>query len=298
MDRRSALIGIGALAAAPLVLSGCTEFGTGYAEADTPRGGPIKWPDNKPRTAIVLGSGGPRGFAHVGALKVIEAAGLEPALIVGSSAGAIIGALYAAKISATDIERRALDLGITDIADPSLTRPNRLIGRALQNIVNSLVNDRCIEDLPRCFCAVAVPVGSSKLVTFTAGNTGAAVRASSALPSMFLPTTIAGVAYEDGDMVSPVPIRVARALGATQVVAIDVSAWNEDTPGNAFEDWVKRDAERRTVVMDEAKDADYLLRIRLPYLAGASRAYRENVIALAEAQTKMALPQIWTALSK
>jgi NTE family protein len=292
MDRRSALLGIGVIASAPLLLSGCAEFGTGYSERDTPREGPIAWPANQPRTALVLGSGGPRGFAHVGVLKVLEAAGIEPTLVVGSSAGSIIGALYAAKVSANNIEQLALELGLTNIADPSLTRPNRLIGRSLQNLINSNVSDRCIEDLQRRFCAVAVPVGGKRLAAFTAGNTGAAVRASSALPSIFLPTQIGDTLYEDGDLVSPVPIRVARALGATRVVAVDVSAWLEDEPPGAREEWTKRDAERRAIVMQEATDADFLLRVRLPYYANITRSYRENVIALAEAQTKLSIERI------
>jgi NTE family protein len=288
---------MGSMASAPWLLSGCAEFGTGYPERDTPREAPIAWPENQPRTALVLGSGGPRGFAHVGVLKILEAAGIEPTLVVGSSAGSIIGALYAAKISALDIEKRALELGVSNIADPSLTRPNRMIGRALQNLINTSVGDRCIEDLPRKFCAVAAPIGNAKLVAFTAGNTGAAVRASSALPSMFLPTKIGDALYEDGDMISPVPIRVARALGATRVVAVDVSAWLEDEPQGAYSAWTKRDAERRAIITQEASDADFLLRVRLPYYASVTRTYRENVIALAEAQTKSAIERIRAALA-
>jgi NTE family protein len=292
MDRRAALVRIGALPLLTGLATGCAEFEDGYPASATPRAVPVAWPEGRERTALVLGSGGPRGFAHVGVLKVLETAGIEPALIVGSSAGAVVGSLYAAKINASEIERRALELGLTDIADPALLRPNRLIGRAMQNFINAAVGSALIELLPRRFCAVAAPVGKQELVAFTAGHTGAAVRASAALPSMFLPCTIDGVAYEDGDLVSPVPIRVARALGATRVVAVDVSAFLEDTPERVPENWKARDAERRAIIDDEAKDADLLLRIRTPYYAGASREYRETLIALADAQTRAALPRV------
>lgn len=296
MDRRAALGYIGALPILATVASGCAEFDDGYAASATPRNGPVAWPEGRERTALVLGSGGPRGFAHVGVLKVLEAAGIEPALVIGSSAGAIVGSLYAAKISTGEIERRALDLGLTDIADPALFRPNRLIGRAMQNFINAAVGNALIEFLPRRFCAVAAPVGKNELVAFTSGHTGAAVRASAALPSMFLPCTIGGVTYEDGDMVSPVPIRIARALGATRVVAVDVSAFFEDTPDRVPETWRARDAERRAIIDGEAKDADLLLRIRTPYYAGASREYRETLIRLADAQTQAALPSVLALL--
>lgn len=298
VTRRQALRRIGALSSLPLLgtLAGCAEFDPGYPPAAMPRFAPVQWPEGRERTALVLGSGGPRGFAHIGALKVLEAAGIEPALIVGSSAGAIAGALYASKIPATEIEQRALDLGLTDIADPALWRPNRLVGRALQNFVNTAVNDCAIEHLPRRFCAVAAILGKRELMAFTAGNTGAAVRASAALPSMFLPTPIGNVTFEDGDMVSPVPIRVARQLGATRVVAVDVSAFLEDTPERAPESWRKRDEERRIIIDAEAQQADFMLRVRLPYYAGASREYRENLIRLAEAQTRDALAKFRAVL--
>lgn len=294
MNRRNALGRIAALTTlgSLSVTGGCAEFGDGYVESARPRFAPIQWRNGMPRTALVLGSGGPRGFAHIGVLKVLEDAHIEPALIVGSSAGAIAGALYAARISAREIERRALELGFTEIADPALFRPTRFIGRALQNFINSELGNRLIEALPRNFCAVAAPVGRKELVAFTRGDTGAAVRASAALPSMFLPTTIGGIEYEDGDMVSPVPIRIARQLGATRVVAVDVSAFMEDTPERAPESWRTRDAERRAIIDGEARDADFLFRVRLPYYAGASREYRENLIRLAEAQTISVLPQI------
>ncbi|MGL4232246.1 MAG: patatin-like phospholipase family protein [Casimicrobium sp.] len=292
MHRRNFVLATGIATLAPTVLVGCAEFGTGYPDSDVPREAPIRWPEGKPRTALVLGSGGPRGFAHVGVLKVLEANGIEPALIVGASAGAIVGALYAAKISAAEIETLALNLGIREVADPSLFRPNRMIGRALQETINRTLKIERIEELPRAFVAVAASVPGGRLAAFAAGHVGAAVRASAALPSMFLPVTIGGVTYEDGDVVSPVPIRIARRLGATRVVAVDVSAWREDEPAQAYESWKKRDAERRAIIEDEARDAEMLLRIRLPYYAGVSREYRENVIALGEQQTQAAIDRI------
>ncbi len=295
MDRRSALQRIAAMSVLSGV-AGCAEFDDGYPPADAPRYAPIQWPENRPKTALVLGSGGPRGFAHIGVLKVLEAVGLEPALVVGSSAGAIAGALYAAKVPVPEIERRALDLGITEIADPAFLHPTKFIGRALQNYVNREVGERLIEALPRRFCAVAAPVRKQELMAFTCGNTGAAVRASAALPSMFRPTYIGGVAYEDGDTVSPVPIQIARMLGATRIVAVDVSAFLEDTPESAPANWRKRDAERRAVIDAEAKGADFLFRVHLPYYAGASREYRQNLIRLADAQTRGVLDRMAAVL--
>jgi NTE family protein len=292
MQRRAFVTALATAAIGPAALMGCAEIGTGYAESDTPREAPVRWPAAKPRTALVLGSGGPRGFAHVGVLKALEASGVEPSLVVGASAGAIVGALYAARITARDIETLALNLGISEVADPALWRPNRFIGRALQETIVRATKIERIEALPRSFVAVAATVPGGKLSVFTAGHVGAAVRASAALPSLFLPVTIGGQVYEDGDTVSPVPVRVARRLGAERVVAVDVSAWQEDEPAQAHEAWKKRDAERRAIIVDEARDADFLLRIRLPYYAAVSREYRETVIALGEQQTREATDRV------
>jgi NTE family protein len=298
MQRRDFFIGTSAMAFTPMLLSGCAEFESGYDEKHTPREATIRWPEGKPRTALVLGSGGPRGFAHVGVLKVLEQNNIEPSLVVGASAGAIVGALYAAKLPANRIEALALDLGLSNIVDPALFRPNRFIGRALQNLINQHVAADCIEDLPRRFSAVAAALDSKRLVAFSAGNVGAATRASAALPDYFLPTRIGNVDFEDGDTLSPVPIRIARQLGATRIVAVDVSAWKEDEPDFAREVWKKRDAERRAVIDEESKDADFLFRVRLPYLASVTRAYRENVIALAEQQTQASIERIRAVLSQ
>ena len=177
-----------------------------------------------PKIALVLGGGGTRGFAHVGVIKSLEAQGIVPDIIVGTSVGSLVGALYAAGYSGADLERVALKLDERLIGDWSLPDRGIFRGEALQNFVDRAVQNRPLEKLNRIFAVVATELQSGRQVVFRRGDTGIAVRASSSIPGIFQPVTIDGKEYVDGGLVSPVPVRVAKAMGASLIIAVDVSS--------------------------------------------------------------------------
>lgn len=250
------------------------------------------------RMALVLGSGGPRGFAHIGVLKVLDEAGIKPDLVVGASVGAMAGALYAAGIAPGELERMAYGINVFDFFEWQHLTRMPATGRALQAYMNDHVDGRPIEQLGTRFAATAARLPSRDLVIFNRGDTGLAVRASSASPGQFQPVTIAGVQYVDGDEASPVPIRAARALGAQVVIAVDVSAYLEATPPGVPADWVKKDERRARQIAAEAAEADVMLHPDIGYYAGHSEEYRRKVIAIAERATREALPRIRAAIAK
>jgi NTE family protein len=176
-----------------------------------------------PKVALVLGGGGARGFAHIGVIKVLEAKGIVPDIVVGTSVGSLVGALYAAGYGAADLERAALQIEESMIGDWALPDRGFLKGEALQSFVNSAVQHRPLERLNRAFAVVVTDLRSGEQMVLRSGNTGAAVRASSSVPGLFQPVTINGREYVDGGLVSPVPVRVAKSLGAEMVIAVDVS---------------------------------------------------------------------------
>lgn len=180
------------------------------------------------RIGLALGGGAARGFAHIGVIKALEAQGIVPDIIVGTSAGAVVGALYASGLSGFDLQKAALEMDEGQVGDWSLPDRGVFKGEALQNYVNKAVGQRSIERLPRTFAAVATDLRSGEPVVFRSGNTGMAVRASAAVPGVFQPVTIGGREYVDGGLVSPVPIRIARSLGANFVIAVDISAKPRD----------------------------------------------------------------------
>jgi NTE family protein len=187
----------------------------------------------RPQVALVLGSGGPRGFAHIGVLKVLEEAGVRPDLIVGSSVGSMVGALYAYGMSAADLERLAYQINVMEFFELSMLRGNLASGVAVQTYVNARVHDAPIESLRTPLAVAATRISDGKLVLFNHGDTGLAVRASGASPGQFEPVRIGSDFYVDGDEASPVPIHAARMLGAKVVIAVDVSAYLKDTPPSA-----------------------------------------------------------------
>lgn len=191
----------------------------------------------KHTVGLALGGGAARGFAHVGVIKALENNGIKPQLVVGTSAGSVIAALYASGYSGNDLNRLALQLdeaSITDWALPFSSRFGGLIkGDALQATVNKLVKQTKIEQMPIPLGVVATDLQTGQGVLFQRGDTGQAVRASCSVPGVFQPTQINGKDYVDGGLVSQVPVRFARHMGADFVIAVNISTdpSNQDSSG-------------------------------------------------------------------
>lgn len=177
-----------------------------------------------PKIAVVLGGGAARGFAHIGVLKILEAQGIVPDIVVGTSAGSLVGALYAAGHSGFEIQRLALQMDESAVSDWSLPNRGVIKGESLQEFVNRAVSYRPIEKLNKLFGVVATDLQTGEMIVFRRGNTGQAVRASSSVPGVFQPVSISGREYVDGGLTSPVPVKVAKNLGADIVIAVDIGA--------------------------------------------------------------------------
>lgn len=286
--RRSA-----ALLASALLAAACNED---VSPERLPRYEP---PSRQPRVALVLGSGGPRGFAHVGVLKVLEENDIKPDLVIGSSVGAMVGALYAAGVPAARLERLAQDLDIKSFfLEWRVLRGHPASGEAVQAYVAKQVGGRAIEELGVAFAAAATRASDRKLVLFNRGDTALAVRASGASPGQFEAVRIGADHYMDGDESSPVPILAARAMGARVVIAVDVSAHLESTPPGMPREWVVKDERRARQIKYEAPAADVLLHPDIGYYAGHDENYRRRVMQVAERFTRERLPQIRAALAK
>ena len=184
----------------------------------------LKQQEKRPIIALVLGSGGARGYAHIGAIQVLEANGIKPDFIVGTSAGSIVGSLYASGKSAAELREIALSMKPNDVRDIRLDKKGVLDGKKVEDYVNQQVNDTPLELLKIPMYVVATELQQGRKMVFNAGNTGQAVRASVSIPSMFIPAVINHAEYVDGGLVSPVPVDVARDLGADIIIAVDILA--------------------------------------------------------------------------
>lgn len=194
---------------------------------------PAKAEPARRRLAVVLGGGSARGFAHIGVIKALEGAGIRPDLIVGCSAGALVGAFWSAGYSGREMEALAYDVqdsAIIDVIAPTAAgRRGLLSGQTLENFVNKGVRGRSMSGLPTPLITVATQFPSGQLQEFKSGDVGFAVRASCSIPGIFLPAEKDNDEYLDGGLVSPIPVRTARANGATLVVAVDVGAEDPST---------------------------------------------------------------------
>lgn len=229
-----------AMAAASLAIialaGGCATFQPAPPSGADPRWiEPTPFPPDSARVALVLSGGAARGFAHVGVIKALEAHGLRPDLIVGSSAGSVIGALYASGLSAAELELAVSRMDGSVFQDLSLPGfgliPGSLgilRGDGLHRFVDGESRRHHIEDFPIRFAAVATDLNSGEPAVFNAGDVGRAVSASSAVPGLIAPAEIGGRLYGDGQLSSPVPVEAARKLGARTVIAVDVVYPPED----------------------------------------------------------------------
>ena len=232
---------------------------------------PPKTPPRPPRLGLALGGGAARGFAHIGVIQVLEEAGIKPDLVVGTSAGSLVAALYAAGRSGAELARVALAMDESAITDWSFPGRGLIRGEALARYVREQTGGKTIEQLPLPLGIVATDLDSGLAMLFQRGDVGMAVRASSAVPAVFQPVKIGSREYVDGGLVSPVPVRFARQMGAELVIAVDISSPPDgNATGDPFQMLLQTFAIMgRSINQFELKDADIVVR---PLLAGVSSA--------------------------
>jgi NTE family protein len=260
-----------------------------------PEAGPL--PAGKSvRIAWVLGSGGPRGFVHLGVLKALVELGLKPNLVVGSSVGAVVGCLFAGGVPIERLLNLGMALTAVELARWSPFSAERLNGGAIAHLVRQELPRPRMEQFPVAMACVATRARDSATVAFTRGDAGVAVQASAAVEGQFTPVRIRGERYVDPDFHTPLPVRLARSLGAQRVLAVDASAHEDKAPPGAerFREW---DLRKRHLTQPDAVSADVLLHSDFGYWAGFSREYRERLIqagyqdTMANAQRLRALHQ-------
>jgi NTE family protein len=295
--RRASLGPLALLLAA--LLAGCAAPPLATVPAVPPA--PDATPKRPPRIGLALGGGAAKGFAHVGVIEVLEQAGIVPDYVVGTSAGSLVAALYASGMNASQLRQTALRIEEVAIADWMVPIINRGLfrGEALARYVNESVSGRLIEDMRIALGVVAVDLGNGQAVLFRRGDTGTAVRASSAVPAVFQPVRIGGRDYVDGGLVAPVPAQFARQMGAELVIAVDIS---QPPDGQAAGDTLQILLQTfnimgQAIKQHELKQADVWVRPSLVGLRSADFSARQRAIDAGRAAMQAALPELKAKLA-
>lgn len=261
----------------------------------------VATPKPPPKIGLALGGGAARGFAHVGVIQVLEENGIKPNLVTGTSAGSLVAAIYASGKNGAQLQRVAETMEEAAIADWTLPIFSRgmLRGDALARYVNAQVSSKLIEDLPMPLGIVATDLNTGNDVLFQRGDTGTAVRASSAVPAVFQPVKIAGREYVDGGLVSPVPVGAARRMGADFVIAVDISSPPEGSLTGGTLDILMQTFSimGKSINRYELRDAEVVVRPALQGIGSSDFSARKRSIeAGRQAMLKM-IPELKAALA-
>ena len=287
-----------------LVLTGCASVKPPEATPTappTPTAPEQVAPSKVLNLGLALGGGAARGFAHVGVIQVLEEAGIQPDLVVGTSAGSLVAAMYASGKNSAQLRRVAETMEEAEITDWMMPILNRgaLRGEALARYVNTQVGGRLIEQMKIPLGIVATDLHNGEPMLFQRGNTGSAVRASSAVPAVFQPVKIGTREYVDGGLVSPVPVRQAREMGANVIIAVDISTDPEGSPASdtfqiLMQTFNIMGNSLNTVLL---KDADVVVKPALMGVKSADFAARRKSIEAGREAMLKAMPKLKQVLS-
>jgi NTE family protein len=245
--------------------------------------------------ALVLGGGGCRGYGHIGVLRVLDREGLRPSLVVGSSVGALVGALYAAGMGADELE--SAGAGASHNMLRSWIFPFTLgmfSGERIRRFVESKIGKTSIQMLPTSFAVVATNLRSGRLKIFDRGDIAKAVQASASAPGLLEPVEIDGELYVEGALSAPVPVSAARQLGARRVVAVDVSFPPEQADLNDPFDALYQGFSilTRRLAMEERALADVVLEPPIPPHNDMEPATLKAIVQAGERAALDALPAL------
>ncbi len=252
----------------------------------------IKPAPKPPRIGLALGGGAARGFAHIGVIQVLEESGIKVDLVAGTSAGSLVASLYAAGKSGKEMQTLAETMDEGAITDWSFPLRGLIRGEALARFIRDKTAGKAIEQMALPLGIVATDLSDGSAILFRSGDTGTAVRASSAVPAVFQPVRVGQREYVDSGLVASVPVRFARDMGAQLVIAVDISSPPEkDPPGDAFRMLMQTfSIMGRSINTFELRDADVVIRPRLDGVGSADFSARRRAIQAGREAAQAMLP--------
>jgi NTE family protein len=255
---------------------------------------------NKKKVGLALGSGVARGFAHIGVLKVLESANIPIDMVVGTSMGGLVGALYCSGMSLRMIERLAAVTQRNHWMDLTFPRMGLVSGEKLEQFIYMFTKGATFAQLKIPLAVVATDLARGEKVVITEGVVAPAIRATAAIPGVFCPVEIGGRILVDGAVMERVPVFSARELGADIVIAVDVGVYMEEIKVNHIFDVIMQclDIMSRDISRQSISEADVVICPNLRHVAPGQFQKSAEAIQAGEEAAMAMLPQIREILQR
>jgi NTE family protein len=247
-----------------------------------------------PKIGLALGSGGARGFAHVGVLKALENADIKVDYIAGSSMGALVGAFYGAGHNPDSLYKMATMFKRKYYLDYTVPKMGLISGNKIRQLVRVLTHGKQLENLVPPLSVVATDLLKGEKVVYQKGSIADAVRASISIPGIFVPFQIEDRLLVDGGVIDRVPVSVVKDMGAEVVIGVDISHYNNEAKVSSLFDvfWQSIDIMQREMVKHIELNVDILIRPMVEQFSPTTFTNVEEIIRIGEDATKQKIGEI------
>ncbi|HJV44135.1 MAG TPA: patatin-like phospholipase family protein [Bacillota bacterium] len=248
----------------------------------------------RPKVGLALGSGGARGLAHIGVIKVLEEEGIPIDYIVGSSMGSLIGAFYASGMNPDMMVKLAMNLKRKYWIDLTVPKMGFIAGEKIKEMVKILTQGKKIEELSIPLSIVATDILKGERVVFRQGSVSQAVRASISIPGIFVPEEIDGKLLVDGGVIDRVPITVARDMGSDVVIGVDVGIKSSDVRLGSIFDVISQTIEvmEREIFRHRVLQADIMISPMVDQFSATAFSQIEELIEIGEQTARAGIEEI------
>jgi len=253
-----------------------------------------------PKIGLALGSGGARGFAHLGVIKAFKDAGIPIHLIAGSSMGALVASFYGAGIDMDRLYKLSTAFKRKYFLDFTVPKMGFISGKKVKEFIKVFTHGKNIEDLSIPIGIVATDLLTGEKVVFKTGSVADAVRASISIPGIFVPEKLNGRILVDGGVSDRVPVSVAKEMGADIVIAVDVSRVKRNAEITSIYDVIMQSIDIMQAEIISNREIAASVMIRPPVEIYSSRAFTniEEIINLGEEEAKKHITQIKTVIEQ
>lgn len=254
----------------------------------------------KPKIGLALGSGGARGFAHLGVIRVLKEENIPISYVAGSSMGALIGSLYASGIDLEKLYKIVSSFKRKYYLDFTVPKMGLIKGNRIKEFIGIFTHWKNLEDLDIPTAVVATNIRTAEKVVFTKGSVATAVRASIAIPGIFTPEKIGDQLLVDGGVVDRVPVSVVKEMGAEFVIAVDVSHVKQNVEINSIYDVIMQslDILQMEIVRNREIASDIMLQPRVEQFDSRAFTNLEEIVAIGEQEARKNIDSIKQALAK